>query len=83
VRIPRNCRAAATPDARLLVVETILDDDWTPDATMMDLNMLALVNGQERDLASFDALFAASGWKRTALHRMKSPYSVIELRTAQ
>nr|WP_296067593.1 methyltransferase [uncultured Actinoplanes sp.] len=82
VHILRNCRAAATPDARLLVVETVLDDDWTLDATMMDLNMLALVNGQERDLASFDALFAASGWKRTALHRMQGPYSVIELRTA-
>jgi len=53
------------------------------EATLMDVNMLALTNGQERDPAGYDALFAAAGWKRTALHRMNSAYSVIEARIAK
>jgi hypothetical protein len=83
VRILQNCRKAASPDARLMVVELVILDDWPLEATLMDLNMLALTNGQERDLAGYDALFAAAGWKRTALHRMNSAYSVIEARIAE
>lgn len=83
VRILRNCRAAARPDARLLVVEmAILDDKSFGPTTLMDMNMLAVAGGQERDLAEFDALFAETGWKRVAVHRMNNPHSVIELRSA-
>jgi hypothetical protein len=83
VRILQNCRKAASPDARLMVVELVILDDWPLESTLMDLNMLALTNGQERHLAGYDTLFAAAGWKRTALHRMNSSYSVIEARTAE
>jgi hypothetical protein len=83
VRILQNCRKATRPGGRLLVVELVILDDWSSESTMMDLNMLALTNGQERDLAGYDALFAAAGWKRIALHRMNSAYSVIEACTAE
>ncbi|WP_222864531.1 methyltransferase [Micromonospora sp. WP24] len=83
VRILRSCRRAARPDARLLVVETvILDDKSFGPVAMMDMNMLAVAHGQERDLAEYDALFAAAGWRRTAVHQMNDPHSVVELRIA-
>jgi len=81
VRILQNCRKAARPDARLLVIETVIlhNESFLPTA-LMDMNMLAVANGQERDLVEYDALFAAAGWKRVAVHSMNDPHSVIELR---
>jgi hypothetical protein len=83
VRILRNCRKAARPGSRLLVVETvILDTQLFGPTALMDMNMLAVANGQERDLAEYDALFTAAGWKRVAVQPMNNPHSVLELRIA-
>jgi hypothetical protein len=46
------------------------------------MNMLAVSPGQERDLAGYDALFAASGWQRVALHSLPGTRSVLELQIA-
>ena len=81
VRILRNCRDAARPGARAVVIENVIRDlardRFTP---MLDMNMLACTSGEERDLASYDRLFAASGWERAAVHGLPGGRSLLELR---
>lgn len=81
VRILRNCREAARPGARLFVIENVIRD-LTRDrfGTLLDMNMLAVTSGQERDLAEYDALFAASGWQRTAMSTLPGARQLMELR---
>jgi hypothetical protein len=80
VRVLGNCRAAARPDARLMVIENVISDIGDPSfVALLDVNMLAVSQGQERDLAEYDALFAASGWRRVTTHRARGPRSVLEL----
>jgi hypothetical protein len=63
--ILRNCRSATHGDGRALVVETAIGEIGKPDfATLSDMGMLCVTGGIERDLEEFDALFAASGWRR-------------------
>jgi SAM-dependent methyltransferase len=82
VRILRNCRAAARPGARLIVIENVIRDLARDRfATLLDMNMLAVTTGQERDLAAYDALFAASGWRRTAVYALPGARSLLDLRT--
>ena len=47
-------------------------------APLMDLNMLAVVPGRERDLAHYDALFEAAGLRRTKVTPTRSPQNLIE-----
>jgi hypothetical protein len=64
-RILRNCRAAALPGARLLVLENVIGEPGQDAfAALLDMNMLAVTGGQERDMAGYDALASASGWMR-------------------
>lgn len=78
--ILRNCRQAARPGARVLVIEALIGEIGKPDqAVMMDMNMLAVTEGLERDLEEFDDLFASSGWQRTGMRPTRSLYSLIEL----
>ncbi|XVQ15220.1 methyltransferase [Spirillospora sp. CA-255316] len=80
VKILGNMRLAARPGARVLVIEAVVDALGTPDpAALLDMNMLAVTSGQERDLDEFDVLFEASGWKRTAVAPTRSHYSLMEL----
>lgn len=83
VTILRNCRAAMRPGGRIAVIEMLVGDVEDPGpAAMMDMAMLAIVPGQERSLAQYDALFAASGLRRTRIHTAASGQSVIEAVTA-
>jgi hypothetical protein len=82
VRILGNCREAAWPGARLLVIENVIREPKDRFASLLDMNMLAVSTGQERELAAYDALFAASGWRRTAVHALTGARSLLELRTA-
>jgi hypothetical protein len=81
VQILGNCRRAARPGARAIVIENVIGDltrdRFTP---LLDMNMLAVTTGQERDLAAYDELFAASGWRRAARHALPGARSLLELR---
>jgi len=84
VRILRNCREAARPGARLLVIENVIRDPARDRfAALLDMNMLAVTTGQERDLAEYDELFAASGWERTGVIPLPGARSLVELRAAE
>jgi hypothetical protein len=83
LRILRNCRAAARPGARVIVIENVIRDlSRDRFATLLDMNMLAATDGQERELAEYDALFAASGWRRTAMSTLPGARQLLELRAA-
>jgi hypothetical protein len=82
VRILRNCREAALPGARLMIIENvILDPARDRFAALLDMNMLAATTGQERELAAYDALFTASGWKRTAVYPLSGGRSLVAVET--
>lgn len=80
VRILRNCRAAGGPGARMLVVEALIGDVGQPDlVALFDMNMLAATEGRQRNLAQFDEIFGASGWRRTAVARTRGMDSLLDL----
>ena len=60
--ILRTIRAAAPANARLLILETVLPPGNDPDgAKWLDLLMLTLAGGRERDEPEWRALLAAGG----------------------
>jgi hypothetical protein len=84
VEILRNCRAAVRPGGRALIVERLIGELGRPDfATCVDMIMLSVTQGgMERDLEEYDALFAASGWRRTGTHPIGGGYSLLTVETA-
>lgn len=80
VTILRNCRSSVTEPGRALIVEMVIGELGAPDfATRVDMNMLNVTGGMERDLDEYDALFAASGWRRSTTYPVGAGYSVMEL----
>jgi hypothetical protein len=84
VEILRNCRAAVRPGGRALIVERLIGELGRADfATCVDMIMLSVTQGgMERDLEQYDALFAASGWRRTGSHPIGGGYALLTVETA-
>jgi hypothetical protein len=79
VKILERCRQAMAPGGRIAVIEIILGELSDPGpGALMDMNILAVVPGQERSLAEYDALLTAAGLRRRAIHVTRSPQSIIE-----
>ena len=65
VRILRNCRAQLAEGGRIAVVDLLVGEAGQPGlAPLMDMNMLDMTGGRERQLTEFDALFTAAGLRR-------------------
>ncbi|MFC0112510.1 methyltransferase [Kibdelosporangium aridum] len=80
ITILRNCRASAPAGARVVVVDAIVDaSDESGFAARFDINMLCVSRGQERSQDEFDAIYAASGWRRVSVHPTRGLQSVQEL----
>lgn len=81
VTILRNCRAAAPAGGRAVVVDTVVGNVGSRGdfSALADMVMLAVTGGRERDLAEFDALFAASGWRRGNTYPVGGGYYALEL----
>ena len=63
-RILRTIRAAAPAHARLLINESVIRPGNDADgAKWLDLLMLVLAGGRERDEAQWRELFASTGWE--------------------
>lgn len=63
-RILRTIRRAAPSNARLLVNESVVEPGNEPDgAKWLDLLMLVLAGGRERDEKQWRELLAAGGWE--------------------
>jgi hypothetical protein len=66
--ILRTVRAAARPEGRLVLLEAIVEPGNAPDGSKwLDLLMLAISEGRERDEAQWRALLAATGWEPVRL----------------
>jgi hypothetical protein len=68
VEILKSVRAAASSNSRLLVLDSVLTTDARPHAAkVLDLVMLALVNGRERTSTQWTRLLAAGEWAPVAI----------------
>lgn len=77
--ILRNCRRAMAPDARLLVIESVVDSgNAAAYAKTLDVLMMGLVQGRERTEAEFAALLGAAGLRLDRVTPTKAPLSIME-----
>jgi hypothetical protein len=78
-RILANCRAAMTPQARLLLIERVVGEaNEVAEAKLFDINMLAMLGGRERTRGEYRALLGAAGLRMTRMLATASPLSIIE-----
>ncbi len=80
IRILSNIAESAKPGARLLLVETVVeeDDSIASMSKVMDLNMLAMTSGKERTATEYAALFEKTGFKLTRVIPTTSPMQIVE-----
>ena len=81
LRILRNCRAAMSDHAKLLICEKVIPPGNEPSITkVMDLVMLTLTDGgRERTEPEFRELFARAGLRLARVLLTKSDNSILEL----
>jgi len=78
VRILRNCRESLVAGGRIAVIDLLVGEIGQPGlAPLMDMNMLGMTGGRERELSEFDALFAAAGLRRVKVSAAGA-FAVIE-----
>lgn len=73
-----NVRKVATPNARLMVVESVIPE--TPEFDMgkwMDLNMMVMSTGRERTAAEFRDLLDQAGFALEQIVPTPSPLSIV------
>ena len=74
-----HCRKAMKPDGRLLLVEMVLPPGDTPHpGKVLDMVMLVIPGGQERNEAEYGALLAKAGFRLTRVVPTDSAVSVVE-----
>lgn len=81
--ILKNFREAMTPEATLLIAESVIPTDGEPFfGKMLDLTMLLLPGGQERTEQEYRELLAANGFEMTGLVPTETEVSFVEARVA-
>jgi len=81
IRILRSCREAMPPEARLLVIENVIEPGDGPQSwatKFHDLHMQILFGGRERTESEFRSLFAAAGFELRRVISTASPMSILE-----
>jgi hypothetical protein len=74
-----NCRTVMRPGGKLLVIEMVIAPGNEPSfAKFLDVNMLAIPGGKERNEAEYRELFAAAGFRLTRMVPTAMEVSVIE-----
>jgi hypothetical protein len=83
IRILRNCRAAMTSSAHLLIVEQILEPDpaiGRPSGYLIDTQMMAMFgSARERREAEFTDLIQSSGMTLARIIETPSPVRIMEV----
>jgi hypothetical protein len=68
LKILRRIRASATAETRLLVLDSVITSDANSEKTkVLDLVLLALVNGRERTPDEWRQLLDRGGWLVTSI----------------
>jgi SAM-dependent methyltransferase len=82
VRLLRSCRSAIGPEARLLVVEGLIEPDPSlgrPTEYLTDMQMMAMFGtARERTKAEFGRLLAEAGFELTRTIATGSPVTILE-----
>ena len=77
--ILQNVRAAIRPAGRIALFEMVLPDAPVPHpGWFMDVNMMAMTGGRERNVKEYDALLARAGFRIEKVTRTATAMSVIE-----
>ena len=77
--ILKNIHKASPADARVILLEGVIAPGNEPNlGKWIDLEMLLLPGGRERNEEEFRALFAGAGYRVTRFVQTKSPFFVIE-----
>ena len=78
LRILQNCRASLANGGRIAVVDHLVGEAGEPGlAPLMDMNMLDMTGGRERQITEFDSLFTAAGLRRVKVSSAGA-FAVIE-----
>ena len=79
-KILKNCRSAISPDGRILVIESVLEQGASQyTENFFDLHMLVTSNGgRERTESEYRTLFETAGFKLSRLISTASSYSIVE-----
>lgn len=81
-KILSNIRRSMKPNARLFVLEMVISDHVDApislSAVLMDVLMLNVFNGRERDLIEFETLLHDAGLAIVATTPLHHPYQLIE-----
>jgi hypothetical protein len=79
VSILSNLAKSAKPGAKLLLVESVVEEGDTPSISkVMDLNMLAMTGGKERTAREYAEIFEKTGFKLTNVYPTPSPLQIVE-----
>jgi O-methyltransferase domain len=79
LQILRNCRRAGSANARVILIEAVIQPGNEPHpAKWLDLEMMLLPGGKERTEAEFAELFERAGFRLERIVRTKSPLWVVE-----
>ncbi len=79
VKILRNCRRAIAPDGRIVLVEQVLADGNVPcHGKIMDMLMLLMEQGRERQEAEFAAILDTAGFRLNRCIPLLGPWCAIE-----
>lgn len=78
IRILHNCRRAMLPGGRVAVIEQLLGEIGEPGpAPLMDVNMMVMLGGRERNKTEYGQLFAAAGLRLTTTIPTKTPMATV------
>lgn len=80
LRILRACRAAMTPNAKLLIVECVIENGtnrWN-QGHLTDLQMLLTLSGRERTRDEFASLLGAAGFSIARVLPVAAAESIVE-----
>jgi len=75
IAILKSCQRAMPPNARILVIETLLG---SPFAAQADMHMLAVLGGRERTEDEYRGLFDRGGFRLTRVISLGGPQSIME-----
>jgi hypothetical protein len=79
VRILRNVRAAAHPDARVLLIEFVIPHhDRNFHGKWVDIEMLVVANARERTAPEYGRLLMQSGFRLNRVTDTAGPISIVE-----
>jgi SAM-dependent methyltransferase len=83
IRILQNCRRALRPGGRVAVIEQLLGNVGAPAfAPLMDLTMMVVLTGRERNLLEYQQLFETAGLRLTERFPTKTPVTILEAMAA-